>query len=450
MRVFQSSYKDKSGRTKKTRMWYVEFQDHRETRRRIPGLRDRKQTEAIGRKVENLVRYKVAGEALDPVLTRWIETLTPRLRKSLSRVGLLDAAKVAALEPLAKHLEGETDADGVVAFVGFRQAMLAKGTTPKQVNLVIGRATRVFEGCGLRFWSDISASRIMTFLDGLRADTVYGDGDVKRGISAQTSNFYLRAVKGFCRWMVKDGRASESPVAHLDGLNVRTDRRHDRRALSVEEIRWLLDTTRDEPERFGMTGPERATLYRLAVETGMRANELRTVTRGCLSLDGDQPTVRVAAAYSKHRRQDELALRRDTARELKALLAGKLPNALAFNVPEKTAKMLREDLAAARAAWLKDAETAQERQQREGTSFLCYRDSAGQVADFHSLRHTAGSLLAASGVHPKVAQSVMRHSTIDLTMSRYTNVFAGYAMDALAGGPLGDRLPGMGMARAAG
>ena len=37
------------------------------------------------------------------------------------------------------------------------------------------------------------------------------------------------------------------------------------------------------------------------------------------------------------------------------------------------------------------------------------------TADFHTLRHTQGSLLAASGIHPKVAQTLMRHSDINHT-----------------------------------
>ena len=44
----------------------------------------------------------------------------------------------------------------------------------------------------------------------------------------------------------------------------------------------------------------------------------------------------------------------------------------------------------------------------------------GQVC-FHSLRHSFGTMLAASGVHPKTAQTLMRHSDINLTMSRYTH-----------------------------
>ena len=54
-----------------------------------------------------------------------------------------------------------------------------------------------------------------------------------------------------------------------------------------------------------------------------------------------------------------------------------------------------------------------------------YENNGRGKIDFHSLRHTTGSLLAASGVHPKVAQSIMRHSDINLTMSIYTHTLTG-------------------------
>lgn len=50
---------------------------------------------------------------------------------------------------------------------------------------------------------------------------------------------------------------------------------------------------------------------------------------------------------------------------------------------------------------------------------------------FHSLRHSFGSMLAASGVHPKTAQQLMRHSDINLTMSRYTHIFRGQETEAI-------------------
>ncbi len=143
------------------------------------------------------------------------------------------------------------------------------------------------------------AENIRIYLNDIQRRVDSGDlvpGDPERfRWCAQIFNFYLAAFKQFCRWMVRDGRASESPVAHLTGLNVKTDRRHDRRALTVEELRWLMETTRDGPERFGMTGPEQAMLYRVAVETGLRRGAptagtpivmtvVQTVTRR--SLDG--------------------------------------------------------------------------------------------------------------------------------------------------------------------
>ncbi|MBA3481977.1 MAG: tyrosine-type recombinase/integrase, partial [Pirellulales bacterium] len=49
-------------------------------------------------------------------------------------------------------------------------------------------------------------------------------------------------------------------------------------------------------------------------------------------------------------------------------------------------------------------------------------DADGRVFDFHALRHQFITSLAAAGVHPKVAQTLARHSTIDLTMNRYTHL----------------------------
>jgi len=52
----------------------------------------------------------------------------------------------------------------------------------------------------------------MTFLHDLRADRKNEtDGKVKRGISAASFNYYLGSLKSYCRWMIKDRRATESP-----------------------------------------------------------------------------------------------------------------------------------------------------------------------------------------------------------------------------------------------
>jgi integrase len=66
-------------------------------------------------------------------------------------------------------------------------------------------------------------------------------------------------------------------------------------------------------------------LYRLAVETGLRAAELRSLTRSSFTLEGDEPCVTIAAAYAKNRRQDTLPLKPTTSAMLAKHLAGKMP-----------------------------------------------------------------------------------------------------------------------------
>lgn len=178
-------------------------------------------------------------------------------------------------------------------------------------------------------WTDIAASEVQRQLSNLRKG--------EDGIGAQTYNFYLQAVKQFCRWMVDDRRAGQSPVAHLKGVNVKTDRRHDRRALELDELQWLLSVTQNSPERGGVSGQERSVVYRLAVESGLRANELRTLNRSSFDFEGELSTVTVDAAYSKSRRQDVLPLRHEMAELLRAHLATKLPQAPAFTMPKKDA-----------------------------------------------------------------------------------------------------------------
>jgi integrase len=70
--------------------------------------------------------------------------------------------------------------------------------------------------------------------------------------------------------------------------------------------------------------------------------------------------------------------------------------------------------------------------------------------DFHALRHTFLTHLAASGVHPKVAQVLARHSTIVLTMGHYTHMQAlDVAGDLEKLPPLPAALPGQGKKPAA-
>jgi integrase len=333
MRVFKTTYKDRKGHTKEAASWYVEFRDQREYIRRLPAFPSKAASEEMGRNLEKLVSYhKASGGQTDPALTRFLAGLPGKTLEKLVAIGLLAPDRMAVSKAISEHLDD------------FAVALRAKGNSPFHVEVVSGRARRVFDGCGFRFYGDISASKVMEHLDGLRTGMKN-----KPGIGAQTLNFYLQACRQFCRWAVKDRRALENPLAHLEGLNVKTDRRRDRRPFTVEELRRLLKAALIGPERFDMLGEDRVILYWLAVETGLMAGELRSLMPESFALEADPPTVTVEAAYSKHRREDTLPLRPALVKALRPFLARKPSSVPLFKLPtdrKKAARMFQADLAA--------------------------------------------------------------------------------------------------------
>jgi integrase len=231
--------------------------------------------------------------------------------------------------------------------------------------------------------------------------------------SDRTASFYLKACRQFAAWMIEGRRAVENPLVCLKNKGKIVESKK-RRALEVIEITALLSATEAAPDRFGMTGHERALLYRLAVETGLRAGELRSLTAG--SFDFEENTVTVKAGYTKNRKEAVLPLREEMAEILREYLAGKLPQAAAFTMPpvHRLSKMIKTDFIEAG---------------------IDPDDQGCGKLDFHALRHTFGTMLAASGVHPKTAQDLMRHSDINLTMTRYTHTLRGQQAAAVSALP---------------
>ena len=185
-----------------------------------------------------------------------------------------------------------------------------------------------------------------------------------------------------------------------------------------------------------LPGPDRAMVYRLALGTGFRAKELRSLVPEFFALDSDPPTVTVQAGSSKRRRIDVQPIRCDLADVVRPWLANKADGARLFErLPGGTARMLRQDLAAARRAWIEAAGSGQERQTRAASNFLKYRDSAGRIADFHATRHTYISSIVASGASVKTAQELARHSSPTLTIGRYSHARLHDIVGALEGLP---------------
>ena len=84
---------------------------------------------------------------------------------------------------------------------------------------------------------------------------------------------------------------------------------------------------------------------------------------------------------------------------------------------------MKLDLEAARAKWIAEAdEGSEEQKNRRESDFLCYQDEDGMYADFHANGHIFISSLSRAGIGPKMAQTLARHSDVNLTMNLYTHV----------------------------
>jgi integrase/recombinase XerD len=371
--------------------WYISYCPRPNVHKTVAGCKDYAATVALARKLETQAFERRTGVVNE------------------------QAEKLAASEarPIVEHLN---DFEGV---------MRGRGLTDEHVRRTRRLIQSVLDGCGFTKAADLDGAKVAGFLADLKA----------KGKSARTVNAYGTAIKSLGRWLWRSDRLRTDPMKLVGKLNEKADPRHRRRALTDDELARLLAAAVSGKPTYGMTGPDRAMLYLTAVETGLRLSELHSLTRESFDLaDVHNATVTVQAAYSKRRRLDVLPIRESVAMRLQTFLKGIPAGARVFKMPSdcNVVRMFRVDLAAARAAWLKEAEPdPKEYERRTKSTHLLPVDESGRILDFHCLRHSFISRLARAGVHPKTAQSLARHSTITLTMDAYTHSLRGDERAAL-------------------
>jgi hypothetical protein len=131
-------------------------------------------------------------------------------------------------------------------------------------------------------------------------------------------------MKGFTAWLVQDRRTADNPLSHLYGGNVKLDRRHDRRALSLVELRATLNTAAGSNVLFrGLSGRDRHVLYLTACATGFRAEELACLRPESFALDAEPPVAVLGAAETKNRKGAIQPLPLDVAAALRDYLEGR-------------------------------------------------------------------------------------------------------------------------------
>ncbi|MGP0064163.1 MAG: tyrosine-type recombinase/integrase [Isosphaeraceae bacterium] len=359
----------------------IVYTDENGRRRKKAGATDKAVSERIARDLENKVALRREG-LIDPKDEAY------RIHKARPLADHLTDwhANLIAKGYSAKHADQSADRVRrlVAVMFGARPDDIDGKTMSRpeqeQARLLIAR---LVAKAGL---SDLTADRIQGTLATFRDS----------GRSLQTCNHYRACVRAFARWAWKDGRIRENPLISLEGFNAKEDRRHDRRTISLDDLQRLIAVAEQGPAYQAMTGPMRALCYRLAVASGLRYSEIASITPE--SFDWKAPSVAVAACYTKNGQTATLPLPDDLADDLAAYVAPLNPKMPIFPLPDKGVEMLKPDLEAAG---------------------IPYQDASGLFFDFHSLRCQTATLADAAGITPRVVQTMMRHSTLELT-GRYT------------------------------
>ena len=374
-----SVYKRKKNRRRRDTKWIVAWTDETGKRRAKAAFTDYEASVELARKLVKKV--------------------------AMISVGLTDPFEDHRKTHITKHL------------ADFIAGLKTAKRSSRYIMQVESRIKRIISGLEIKHLHELDPVVVDRFLTDLAA---------KENLSGITRNEYIVSIKALTKWAVTFRRLGDDP---LGGLRV-TERRgiepaHPRRALTMAEVARLLDAAERRPlielqtirigpnagkplgkvrpetaARANRKGKERRLVYLLGVWTGLRRSEIRQLTWGDIHLDCLPGKIVLRANTTKSKRADSLPIHPQLADELRRWKpAGATPSDnIVSTVPNM--KVLRADLAFGN---------------------IPYKDSAGRYVDFHSLRVSLSTMLAANKVSPRAAQALMRHTDPRLTASVYTD-----------------------------
>ena len=147
-----SIYK-RGGKKNRKGPYYVQYFDENGRRRTVKGCTDKEATEALARKLEADAMLRREG-VIDPKADRYSAT---------------------ELKPIRDHLQD------------YYASLLAKGNTQKYAEMVKVRVANLLKQHRATYLSDLTASDVQQAISELR----------ESGLSLQTCNHFLRAIKQF-------------------------------------------------------------------------------------------------------------------------------------------------------------------------------------------------------------------------------------------------------------
>jgi len=315
---------------------------------------------------------RVAQQRLDELVER-----EERLRAGiLAPAAQTDAAKASLAEHLAAFIEYQTARN------------ISKGYTRK----IEQRVSRLISERGWKRVCDVTAE---SFIAWRHAQT----------LAPKTLNDYQHAIYAVLDWLKKTGRIETNPIGSVGRVDGCGKQSFTRRAFTDDEARRLLAVSE-----------ARRPIYLLALHTGLRLGELRSLRWD--DIDPDRPLIRLRAEATKAKRADVLPI----TQTAQAILDG-----------------LRADRPDAGRVFPKGVPSHHTFQADLETAGIEREDARGHKVDFHALRKTFITNLARAGVPQRHAMALARHTDPRLTANIYTDQDALPLADAVA------KLPTYGM-----
>ncbi len=291
--------------------------------------------------------------------------LIEELEREAAGIGTPKVQKEAAATALAVHLQAyAAELEGLGR---------AKGTLTKYTQML----PKMFRRCGWKELRDVSVESFLLWRRGC-------------GLKPKSMNDNLTCAITFFNWMKRNRLIAANPLEGVPKVADEFEGRF-RRALSVEEIGRLLQ----------VAPIHRAVVYQAILYTGLRRSELSGLKWGDFDFTVEPVRLRVPSSLSKNRKESTHFLRPELAETLRSFRpATAKPGDFAFRGLVPRVPTFKRDLEAAG---------------------IPFEDERGRRVDIHALRTTFGTMLSASGVSPRVAMELMRHSDLKLTMKTYTD-----------------------------
>jgi integrase len=294
-----------------------------------------------------------------------INELARQMEREAEGLAIPTKIKESAQRPISKHLD---------SYLGEKEK---EWSSEKYHQLTGDRLKKLIRDCGWSTLRDVDAFSFTQWRS-------------RQALTPKTLNNYLTALNGFLEWLETNGFIETNPANSIKLLK-RRGQSFERKALSPEQITALLESVKD---------PMRRAVYITALYTGLRRAELEALEYGDYNLSAPVPYVHARASTTKNGKDAFIPLHVAVVDALLDILPNNpSPAEPVFKVP--SIETFKADLEAAG---------------------IDYRDQRGNKTDFHALRTTYCTLMVSTGVAPRVAQELMRHSDIKLTMKNYTDI----------------------------